>query len=257
VQNDVSGLAETLRAHADNVVIMDEVDSTHDLALRLIDQLEDEGLTVATSLVLALRQSGGRGRRQRRWSSPDGGVYVNWIRAGIAPTSVPLLPMIAAAATVDALVELGLSRVGIKWPNDLLVDGHKLGGLLVHVRTGSPTWATVGLGVNVLTTPVDTAPAPQPPTSLHEHLPGTSRADATRVIVNGLAGGLDSGLEEPSGALDRWRSHLVHAVGDPITVHVGTGTVITGTFNGLTAEGHLSLDCDGEPQVISSGDIIE
>ncbi len=93
------------------------------------------------------------GRAGRSWFSPPGGLYLSWLAAKLAPETVAQLPMIAAAATHEALVRLGIEGAVIKWPNDLLVDGRKLAGLLFHARHGATTWAVVSVGINLKQAP--------------------------------------------------------------------------------------------------------
>src|SRR3954471_20248616 len=95
-------------------------------------------------LLVAREQTGGRGRRGRRWYSP----------AGAGPTFSPSarlerlagLPLAAGIATARALRRLGADAVELKWPNDLVVRGAKLGGILVQTRRG---FAVIGVGINV------------------------------------------------------------------------------------------------------------
>jgi len=79
----VNEIAVALSEYAENLIVLDEMDSTHSLSLRLMEQMEDEGLGLATTVFVARRQSHGRGRGERRWSSPEGGLYLSWIRSGL------------------------------------------------------------------------------------------------------------------------------------------------------------------------------
>ena len=99
-----------------------------------------------------------------------GGLYLSWLRSGIKAETIAQLPMLAAAAAHDAIARIGVSDIRIKWPNDILVGGRKLAGVLVFARHGDTTWVTVGLGVNVETTPVLEESSGMPATSLAEIL---------------------------------------------------------------------------------------
>ena len=95
-------LASDLEQVVDNVVLFEEVDSTHAAALRLIDQVDVEGLGLRPTVVIAEAQSRGTGRGGRRWVSPRGGLYLSWLSIGIRDDVVNRLPMLAAAAACSS-----------------------------------------------------------------------------------------------------------------------------------------------------------
>ncbi len=103
------------------------------------------------ALVLAERQTAGRGRRGRRWSSPPGGnLYLSMLPPKPAtPSTASRIPLLAAVATAEALEAEG-AAVGLKWPNDLLgPSGAKLGGILVEAIGISSPSVIIGVGLNV------------------------------------------------------------------------------------------------------------
>lgn len=121
--------------------VHDRVNSTNDVARGLAEAGAPEG-----TAVLAREQTGGRGRLGRRWASPPGGLWLSvvlrpqlpvaeWTRLGFAAS-------VAAAAAVDAVAGV---PVGLKWPNDLVVGGRKLGGVLVEA---GGAYAIAGIGIN-------------------------------------------------------------------------------------------------------------
>ncbi|MEM1058981.1 MAG: biotin--[acetyl-CoA-carboxylase] ligase [Verrucomicrobiota bacterium] len=130
-------------------VIFRETASTNDLALR-----EGQAGAAEGFVALAESQSSGRGRAARAWSSPPGtGLWCSLLlRPEGPPATVTRLTLVAAVALAEALeaVTPGL-KVGIKWPNDLLVGGRKLGGILTEaqVEPGGVQFAVVGFGLNV------------------------------------------------------------------------------------------------------------
>jgi BirA family biotin operon repressor/biotin-[acetyl-CoA-carboxylase] ligase len=175
----------------------------------------------------------------------------------VPPPRIAQLPLLAAAATHQAVERQGVEDVALKWPNDLVLDGAKLGGVLVHARHGDPTWATVGVGVNVARTPQVEDASLHPPTSLAEHL-GAKLDDDTVVALAGcIVASLTTALEDPDPALERWRSRLVHRPGDRLTVRLASGEELTGSFGGLSEEGFLVLETGAGRRVVSSGDVIE
>jgi BirA family biotin operon repressor/biotin-[acetyl-CoA-carboxylase] ligase len=122
----------------------------------------------AGHLCVADEQTAGRGRQGRRWVAPAGGALLASIllRPRAAAHGVPLA---AGLALADALAGLGL-EVGLKWPNDVVVGGAKLAGILAEVEPGAPgpeTAVVLGFGVNLR---VDSFPEGVAGTSLHRHL---------------------------------------------------------------------------------------
>jgi len=257
VEETLRQLLDALRDKVDNLVLLEEMDSTHALALRLIQQMDDEGFHLGPTLILALRQSSGQGRGNRSWSSPPGGLYLSCVRSGLDAGTVGRLPVTAAAAACSALVGLGLDSVGIKWPNDLVAGAGKLGGVLVHARRGQPEWATVSLGINLTATPTLEGSAQRPATSLADHLPTSDFTTWLTEIAVSFVGGLSEALEDPGPALRVWKERLIHAPGDALRVRLGAGSEVTGEFDGVTDEGFLRLACADGERIISSGDILE
>ncbi len=114
--------------------------------------LADEGAAEGT-VVIAEEQEQGRGRRGRSWFSPEEkGIYVSIIlRPGLAPSESPKLTLMAAVAAADSLISLTSLDVRIKWPNDIIVHGRKLAGILTEVSAemDDVNYVIIGLGVNV------------------------------------------------------------------------------------------------------------
>ncbi len=128
--------------------VYDEVGSTSDVVKDFALRGHPEGLAV-----MAENQSQGRGRRGRRWESARGqGVYLSvLLRPEIPGGDVGLLAVLAGVATACALEQIGLKGVTLKWPNDVLVKGKKMAGVLIEPRLGRSRidFAVVGMGVNV------------------------------------------------------------------------------------------------------------
>ena len=109
--------------------------------------------------VLATVQTAGRGRFDRVWESPGGGVYLSaLLRPDLDPAQAGFLALAAGISVVRALDRLDAAlgpALGLKWPNDVLADGGKLAGILVEssARAGAIDWVVVGVGVNVARSP--------------------------------------------------------------------------------------------------------
>lgn len=167
-------LSTECRARVASLDIVGAIDSTNAALGRLPAD------TIHGRFLLAECQERGRGRRGRSWFSPPGGnLYLSagWrFDAGIAALSA--LPLALALAVCDALEAVGLDGHGIKWPNDLWLDGRKLGGCLVELRgdPGGPCAAVLGVGLNVRMPAEHGAQAiGQPWIDVASALPGVSR----------------------------------------------------------------------------------
>lgn len=219
----------------------DDVGSTNDLAARLD----------AWHVVVARRQSHGRGRHGRAWVSGEGGVWVS----AVLPTPGPaepwsVLPLVAGWALREMLRTFGLTSARLRWPNDVMVGRAKLAGILVE-RFRADT-AVVGFGLNYLNDPAAHDPALAGHAvrlaDLVDPLP-----DREEVLMAALAylqfAQRRIALGETASLLptlnQAWSSDRVLVTLRPIH------SQIAGAFRGVTAEGHLRV-CDdaGEEYVL-------
>lgn len=133
------------------VVFHKEVKSTQDEAKSLAIQGAEEG-----TVVVAETQSRGRGRIGRVWSSPSGGIYFSVIlRPAIRPTEALRLPLIAGIAVARAIELSTELKPKLKWPNDIFINGRKVGGILTEMsaEVDRLDWVIIGIGLNVNTPP--------------------------------------------------------------------------------------------------------
>ncbi|MDZ4655386.1 MAG: biotin--[acetyl-CoA-carboxylase] ligase [Coriobacteriia bacterium] len=122
------------------------VASTSDDAKRLASGGAPEG-----TVVVAARQESGRGRLGRSWESPEGGAYFSAVlRPNVAPAAVSSLALVIALGVATGLASLGVDTK-VKWPNDVLLDGRKLVGVLLEMSAEADRveWVVVGVGINV------------------------------------------------------------------------------------------------------------
>ena len=138
-------LLDQIRPLVDKVCVFDEIDSTNDEARRLINS----GFT-GSSLILATTQNSGRGRRGRIWVSPVGGIYMSLtLPLSGSLTQPQALSLVTAISIKQSLEVWSLIPIKLKWPNDLLVGGKKLAGILLELETSEPTDHIVfGIGIN-------------------------------------------------------------------------------------------------------------
>lgn len=210
-------------------------------------------------VLFAERQTGGRGRRGREWSSPLAAhVYVSVLRrfnGGLARLGG--LSLAAGVAVAEALRGLGLSGVGLKWPNDLVADGHKLGGLLVEGggEFAGPARAVIGIGLNVHMPAAAAAAIDQPWTDL-DTLAGR-RMDRTVVgtaVLEALLPALD--LFDVQGLapfLPRYAA-LDCLTGREVRVELH-GHWREGQALGLADDGALRVRIDGSEHLLHAGEV--
>jgi len=250
-------LTEELAQHVENFVLFDVTDSTHALARQIIAEMDEESQKLGATLILADRQEKGQGRGDRNWESPEGGLYMSWLRSGIRAETIAQLPMLAAAAAHHAISRIGVSDVRIRWPNDILVGGRKLAGILVFARHGDTTWVAVGLGVNIETAPMLDESAGPPATSVVELL-GNGDTQAWRhEIACTFIDQLDRLMVKPAPAIQRWRELLIQQPGDVVSVCLASGVEVSGTLLAVTEDGFLKIKEDGKERLVTGGDVIE
>lgn len=245
-------LPAAARARCAAIEVLAEIDSTNSELLRR--RTPERGIVA----LFAERQSGGRGRRGRRWASPPGANLYLSLARGFDGALARLggLSLAVGVAVAEALRDLGASGVALKWPNDLVVDDgsvlRKLGGILVEagLQDGRPR-AVIGLGLN-LRMPAEAAAAiDQPWTDLHALLGSAAppRATVAVAVLAALAEALETfdaqGLTPflpRFAALDALREAEVVAIdGDRETVGIACGVDGDGALRLRTGAGETAL----------------
>ncbi len=240
-----------------NCLIFDQLDSTHLFARRLMEQVDTEDIPVSPTLIMAESQSGGRGRAQRTWSSESGGLYFNVVWSMTDPSYITQLPMLAAATIHQAVTAVGVENAAVKWPNDILVDGRKLGGILIHALHGARLLATVGVGINITETP-DLSDLPGlAATSLADILGPGDPAEQPITLITTFLERFTESLHNPGPAVEHWKTQLIHTEGETITLTTSSGDVISGTYAGVNSAGHLMIQTEDGLKTLTGGDIVE
>ncbi len=238
------------------LIAMESVASSNDEAKSLADAGAEEG-----TLVWVREQSSGRGRHGRSWDSPRGNLYLSLVlRPECALSEAAQLGFVAAIAVGDAIGAIAppMLEVTYKWPNDVLVHGRKVAGLLLESKTavdGTLEWLILGVGVNV------------------QSHPNEARFPATNLIFESVGPEVDEAVMLEAFArhfltwVNRWtedgfepiRRHWLahaHGLGEAIEVRLAKETV-RGTFHDLDASGALILELpDAGRRVIAAGDVL-
>ena len=234
-------------------IAFDRVASTNDEARRFAEAGAAEGLVVTGEI-----QTAGRGRQGRTWVSPHGNLYASFLlhppvkpaRAGELGFGIAL----AVAETVDRLAPGHAARC--KWPNDVLVGGQKIAGILLESR-GTPEtldWLIAGTGVNVSESPDNTA------------------WPATNIAALGGSASVEQALETLTARLDHWYRRWLaagfaplrdawlaraHALGETLKLK-RNGDEREGKFVGLDPSGAMVLElAGGRRETISYGEVVE
>jgi len=177
------------------------VDSTNHVALGLAREGAPEG-----TVVLADRQTAGRGRLQRVWQSPPGcNLYMSVIlHPVVAPQDIPQITLLAGVAVAEAIAAVSPADVGIKWPNDVRIGDRKVCGILTEMRTDEGRVAVViGIGLNMNMARSDFDPGHRDTaTSLREE---TGRDHSREDMVVSLC-----------ERLERWYETFLHAGFAPV-----------------------------------------
>jgi BirA family biotin operon repressor/biotin-[acetyl-CoA-carboxylase] ligase len=207
--------------------------------------------------VVADEQTGGRGRHGRAWSSPVGNLYATLaLRAPCEPANAPQLGFVAGVAlhaAVAAVTGLEAPRLALKWPNDLLLDGAKLAGLLCEATTlHGDMCVLIGFGLNVVSAPEGT---PYPATALaHAHAAAVMRDPLLMALIGQWARWHHVWRTEGFSAIRARWIERAHGIGANVTVRPPSGS-LTGTMCGLDADGRLLLDVDGQRVTVDAGDL--
>jgi BirA family transcriptional regulator, biotin operon repressor / biotin---[acetyl-CoA-carboxylase] ligase len=231
----------------------DTIGSTNDEAERLARAGAEKG-----TLVWALEQTAGRGRRGRTWASPPGNLYASLILRPRCPVDrAAQLGFVAALAVGDALATVfpRLEGLTFKWPNDVLVRDRKLAGILLESESGEgemPRFVVVGIGINLASSPTATE---FPATSIaEEELGSVAPADALEQFARHFQAWVQRWREDGFAPIrTAWLTHA-KSLGEPIRVRLQSAT-LHGKFLDIDQQGALVLESAGEVRRIRAGEI--
>lgn len=233
-----------------DVRVVQRCSSTNDLVLKTSP--------ASPVLIAAEEQTAGRGRRGRRWhSAPGAGATFSLGRRIQRPVrELAALSLVAGVAVTRALRALGVRNAALKWPNDLVVDGAKLGGILVETRSqGARVHAVIGMGINCRRTQGLERRLRRRVAFLDEFVP-VSRNQVIQKIGLALLEALQAfearGLD---GVRADWEAMDAHA-GQKLRVRLADGRTLSGIASGLADDGSLRLRTRRGLRAIASGRVI-
>lgn len=220
-------------------------DSTMERAHALARDGAGEG-----TLVFAARQTNGRGRLGRRWESPAGGAYFSLIlKPSRPPAEIPQLSLVAGLSAAGAIRELTALSPSIRWPNDVLLDGKKVAGILTEAKNGA---VVVGIGINVTT---DAKDLPDTATSLSTSGAACDPYRLAAMLCSRFDGWYDvwtaQGFAPIRQALHPWMSHM----GELVRLQTGASQT-EGQATDLDDSGRLLVRLDsGIVKAFEAGEV--
>ena len=242
--------ALTTRSLGRDLLLFDELDSTNAWCKRRIAA----GDAPAGLAAAALRQTAGRGRLGRSWESGAGlGLYVSFAAPALPGALLPLVPLAAGIAVSEAAEQEAGRPVGIKWPNDIILEGKKLCGILCE---GAGDRAVCGIGVNLLQDAAFFSAASLPhAVSL---LTVTGRVPDAAALAAGIANRLepllDALLREGAASLVPALEKRCVSLGREVRAVSAAGT-LTGVAVGIDEEGRLVIETGHGRHAVSAGEV--
>ena len=250
---DTRRLVDRLKT-IESVALIPRVASTNLIARRIVAECIENELSLPSAMIIAGEQFAGIGRNARSWSSPAGkGIYATTLLSRPA-TELSLIPLWIANIVATYLRDVFAIDARIKWPNDILVGGRKIAGILIEARIQDDrAYLLIGTGINVEPVEDDDRPNAVTIREVSKRNFGGIAA-ATEAFIEHL----DDRLTRPFNrdvVLAEWRSLSVHKTGDRITSVIGERT-ISGTWIGIDEQGRAMLRDGKEVLSISAGDLV-
>lgn len=226
--------------------VFDELGSTADLCAARARAGAPEGLAI-----LALRQTAGRGSRGRSWQAPAGNLNLSVLLRPARPAAeAGMFALLTGIAVAEALEQVSAPPTSLKWPNDVLIGGAKLAGILIDAAplAGRLDWLALGIGMNLRS-------APEIPgrrtTALAAHGVHLAPQDMAMAVLARL----DVWQAAPAAEIRAAWLARAHPLGTPMRVQSG-GEMREGVFAGLSAAGELLLRNKDRIDTINTGEVL-
>jgi BirA family transcriptional regulator, biotin operon repressor / biotin---[acetyl-CoA-carboxylase] ligase len=253
IQLDTRRLVDRLKT-IESLALIPRVASTNLIGRRIVAECIENELSLPNAMIIAGEQFAGIGRNARSWSSPPGkGIYATTLHSRPA-SELSLVPLWIANIVATYLRDVFAIDARIKWPNDILVGGRKIAGILIEARIQDDrAYLLIGTGINV--EPVEDENRPNA-VAIREV--SKRNFDGLSAATEAFIEHLDDRLSRPfdrHAVLEEWRSLTVHQPGDPITCVIGDRTV-GGRWIGIDEQGRAMLREGKEVVTISAGDLV-
>lgn len=255
----VNSLSTHAREHLDRLDVLLSVDSTNKYLAEITPAAPGRAQVCVAEI-----QNAGRGRRGRSWVAPFGSgicMSLGWQFAE-APPAFSALSLAVGVAAIKALRRFGVEEAGLKWPNDLIWRGRKLGGILIEMRgeSAGPAHVVIGIGINMhMPAAVRLTLAEQQAAliaDLHEIL--RERTPARNALIAALTDEIITMLQvfaERGFAafLDEWRA--LDTLADAHVKVINGAQTLYGAARGVESDGALLVEIDGRMQKFVSGEV--
>ncbi len=252
IRTELQHLVSELQMSTLDLEIHRVTQSTNDVVMQRLVESQSTAILCAAEM-----QTAGKGRRGRRWISPFGrNVYLTYGRfINRQLSELGGLSLVVGMVVVDVLRAMGLERVGLKWPNDILLGGGKLGGILLELRASDAggIGLVAGVGLNLALNVKESLSIDQPWSAI------SSQLEMPRNILLGALGGRivnaiqafeDVGFDSFA---EKWSEYNLYT-GQQVTVIRGSET-ISGIDSGVDQEGNLLLRTGAGLEVHNSGEV--
>lgn len=242
------------RIFGKEIITLESIDSTQSYMRKLAGEGAPEG-----TVVIALEQKLGRGRMNRTWFSPKGGLWFSLLlRPSIPPKDLHKLTLLLGVAVATTLVSFGV-KASLKWPNDVLIDHKKVCGILLEASTDTDRveYVIAGVGMNANNSLAEFPEEIRNSAISLKEVMGT-KIDRAELLSRILKNTEDLYLEASERGFSRvisiWRS-LSCTLGQMVEVHLLTGT-LTGLALDIDEDGSLILKCEDGVRKVYSGDVV-
>ncbi len=240
------------------IYYFDTIDSTQNFALELSHRPHENG-----SLVIAERQTQGRGRLNRRWVSPKGGIWLSiLLRPNFEPSYTSLFPMLTSLALAVAIQKTLKIKTELKWPNDVTIKGDKVAGILIDasIESNKIDYLVIGVGINFKI---------KPSKITSQIKTGQKKYGITTLVKENQQGNPVKLVQQFLLELERYYNNVISGsisdirkewmkrsstVGKNVTATTTTG-IIKGKAVGIDKTGALLLSSRGKVQRVLAGDI--
>ncbi|WP_423907928.1 biotin--[acetyl-CoA-carboxylase] ligase [Candidatus Spongiihabitans sp.] len=244
-------LVPSKKFSGDRIYYFEEIESTNSWLLAQNKTPDQTPVRIDGRICLAERQTSGKGRRGKSWIAPASSSVLISIGWGLQESSSQGLSLISGLAVVQSLHELGVTGVKLKWPNDVIADGKKLGGILVEI---SGLDCVIGVGINVSIPPSFDRQIDQPWTDLYslgcqvdrDQLVAAIALNHERFLSRYMLTGFAS-------FATRWNA--LHVYQNQVIEVVSAGDQWSGSALGVDESGALLVECSGSIRRVIGGEV--
>ena len=245
-------ISPATRTWVSEIGVHEEINSTNTHLMTRAAAEDIDGV-----VCIAERQTAGRGRRGRTWLTPSGGAIALSLgrHLSVAVAEIAPLSLIVGLAVANAMHDSGVNGVSLKWPNDILLDGAKVGGILIELAAiTQPLKIVIGVGINV-------GAGAEVRTRLGVPV-GDVREKNRTISRNNLAAGLIDNIHDFATRFEQHGFPAMRSDWETIHAHqgrhvlvIGANETVEGIARGVTASGELVLETDSGIRCFSGGEV--